>query len=245
MFPNKLHFSLVLVLRLSTIFTDVFTFFHIKLSSRQCSTSDSVCNICHTRCNEQNNLQVQQNMNDQTISPIQNGVTTSPTACSGSQGAVAQLDDTGRGMSGNIPHPEGCLWTNNNNCCCNKQKLDIPFKSTFFSNLVIAYFFISFFLQNFVLTYSDVLLILFFLTLNIPLIVCWSRKNNFENMAAARQRNNSNAWNWNQNSEHHRHYQIMLAREQRNQAHEMSAAESFQHLHTNPVLFVTEPTPVL
>jgi hypothetical protein len=25
----------------------------------------------------------------------------------------------------------------------------------------------------------------------------------------------------------------------------MSAAESFQHLHTNPVLFVTEPTPVL
>ena len=136
MFPNKLHFSLVLVLRLSTIFTDVFTFFHIKLSSRQCSTSDSVCNICHTHCNEQNNLQVQQNMNDQTISPIQNGVTTSPTACSGSQGAVAQLDDTGRCMSGNIPHPEGCLWKNNNNCCCNKQKLDIPFKSTFFSNSI-------------------------------------------------------------------------------------------------------------
>jgi len=64
-------------------------------------------------------------------------------------------------------------------------------------------------------------------------------------MAAARQRNNSNAWNWTQNSEHHQHYQIMLAREQRNQAQEMSAAESFQHLHTNPVLFVTEPTPVL
>ena len=33
---------------------------------------------------------------------------------SGSQGAVAQLDDTGRGLSGNIRHPEGCLWKNNN-----------------------------------------------------------------------------------------------------------------------------------
>jgi hypothetical protein len=34
---------------------------------------------------------------------------------SGSHGAVAQLDDTGRGMSGNIRYPEGCLWKNNNN----------------------------------------------------------------------------------------------------------------------------------
>ena len=33
---------------------------------------------------------------------------------SGSHGAVAQLDDTGRGMSRNISHPEGCLWKNNN-----------------------------------------------------------------------------------------------------------------------------------
>ena len=57
------------------------------------------------------NLQVQQNMNDQTTSNT-NGVTKSPMASSGSQGAVAQLDDTGRGMSGNIRHPEGCLWKN-------------------------------------------------------------------------------------------------------------------------------------
>ena len=56
------------------------------------------------------NLQVQQNMNDQATSPIQNGVTKSPTASSGSQGAAAQLDDTGKGISGNIRHPEGCLW---------------------------------------------------------------------------------------------------------------------------------------
>ena len=171
----------VAVIRLITILTDFYTLLHIKLSSKQCSTTyheethslEYICKICHTPCNNQSIY---------------------------------------------------------------KQILDIPFKSTFFSNLVIAYFFISFFLQNFVLTYSDVLLILFFLTLNIPLIVCWSRKNNFENMAAARQRNNSNAWNWTQNSEHHRHYQIMLAREQRNQAQEMSGPESFQHSHTTPVL---------
>ena len=36
-------------------------------------------------------------------------------ASSGSQDAVAQLDDPGRGMSGNIRRPEGCLWKNNNN----------------------------------------------------------------------------------------------------------------------------------
>jgi hypothetical protein len=53
------------------------------------------------------------NMNDQTTSP--NGVTMSPTAFSGNQGAVAQLDDTGRGMSGNIRHLEECQWKNNNN----------------------------------------------------------------------------------------------------------------------------------
>jgi hypothetical protein len=58
------------------------------------------------------NLQVQQNMNDQTTTPNTNGVTKSPRASSGSQGAVVQLDDTGRGMSGNIRHPEGCLWKN-------------------------------------------------------------------------------------------------------------------------------------
>ena len=44
-----------------------------------------------------------------------NGVTKSPTAPStGSQGVVAHLDDIGRGMSGNICHPERCLWKNNN-----------------------------------------------------------------------------------------------------------------------------------
>ena len=176
MLPNALNFLFLLVIRLITIFTDVYTFFHIKLSSKQCSTSVSIFKICHTR-------------HDQ-----------------------------------------------NNNCCCNKQKLDIPFKSTSFFNVVFAYFLVSFFLQNFVLPYWDFLIVLFFLAVNIPLIVCCSRKNNFENMAAARRRNNSNAWNRTQNQEHHQHYQIMWAREQRDQAQEMSVPESFQHLHITTVL---------
>ena len=178
MFPNKLHFSFFLVFRLIIIFTDVYTFFHIKFSSKQCSTSVSTSKTCHTHCNNQNN----------------------------------------------------------NCCCCNKQKLDIPFKSTFQLDIVFAYFTISFFLQNFVLPYWYFLIILFICGAEIPLIVCLSRKNNFENMAAARQRNNSNAWNQTQNQQHHQHYQIMVGHEQRNQAQEMSAPESFCHLHTTPVL---------
>ena len=47
------------------------------------------------------NLQVQQNMNDQTTFN-KNRVKKSPMASSGSQGAVAQLDDIGWGMFGNI-----------------------------------------------------------------------------------------------------------------------------------------------
>jgi len=61
------------------------------------------------------NLQAQQNMNDQNNLSNTNGVTKSPTVPSGSQGAVAQLDGTGRGLSGKIRHPEGCLGKNNNN----------------------------------------------------------------------------------------------------------------------------------
>ena len=163
MLPNTLNFLFLLVIRLITIFTDVYTFFHIKISSKQCSTSVSICKNCHTRCNDQNN-----------------------------------------------------------NCCCKKQKLDISFKSTFFFNVVFAYFFISFFLQNFVLPYWDFLIVLFFLAVNIPLIVCLSRKNNFENMAAARQRTNSFAWNQTKNQQ----WEIKCALEQRNQAPTTPVLES-------------------
>ena len=156
----------VVVIRLITIFTDIYTFLHIKLSSKQCPTTyhkenhslEYICKNCHTTCNGQSIY---------------------------------------------------------------KQKLDIPFKSTSFSYIIFALLCISFFLQNFVVSYSSMIsfwsfLIARFLTLtvNFPLIVCLSRKNNFENMAAARQRTNSLAWNRTMNQQ----WEKNCAREQRNQA---------------------------
>ena len=156
----------VVVIRLITIFTDIYTFLHIKLASKQCSTTyheenhslEYICKNCHTRCKDQSNY---------------------------------------------------------------KQKLDIPFKSTSFSYIIFALLCISFSLQNFVQSYSNMIsfwsfpIVMFFtLTVNIPLIVCFSRRNNFENMAAARQRTNSLAWNRTKNQQ----WEIKCACEQRNQA---------------------------
>ena len=61
------------------------------------------------------NLQVQQNMNNQTTLQYKWSNQVTYGCPQESHGAVAQLDDTGRGLSGNIRHPEGCLWKNNNN----------------------------------------------------------------------------------------------------------------------------------
>ena len=154
-----------------TILTDIYTFLHMKFSSKQRSSTyteeshplENICKICQTCCNGQSIY---------------------------------------------------------------KQKLDIPFKSTSFSYVIFALLCISAFLQNFVLPYSNmisfwsyyyynIIIAMFFsLTVNIPLIVCLSRKNNFENMAAARQSTNSLAWNRTKNQQ----WEIKCAREQRNQA---------------------------
>ena len=149
----------VVVIRLTTIFTDVYTFFHIKLSSKQCSTAyleenhplEYICINCHTCCNSQSIY---------------------------------------------------------------KQKLDIPFKSTSFSYILFLLFSISASIQNFVPPYSNHLLLFFALTVNIPLIVYFSRKNNFENMAAERQRTHSLAWNRTEKQ----NWVRKCAREQRHQA---------------------------
>ena len=100
-----------------------------------------------------------------------------------------------------------------------KQKLDVPFKSTCFSYIIFALMFIPISLQNFVLPYSNNIFIWFFpivlfcnVTVNIPLIVCLSRKNNFENIAAARQRTNSLAWN----RTHNQQWEMKCAIEKRN-----------------------------
>ena len=161
-----MYVVMTVVLRLITIFTDVYTYLHIKLSSKQCSTTieeneenhslTDICKNCHTRCNNQST---------------------------------------------------------------NKQKLDIPFKSTSFSYIIFALMFISFFLQKFVLPYSNNIYLCFFpivlfcnVTVNIPLIVCLSRKNNFKNMAAARQRSNLIEWN----RTHNQQLEMKCAIENRN-----------------------------
>jgi hypothetical protein len=161
----------VVVIRLITILTDVYTLLHIKLLSKQCSTTyheenhspNDMCKICHTFCNNQS---------------------------------------------------------------IDRQKLDIPFKSTSFSYIIFALLFISSSLQNFVLPYwffYHIPIVLFFSqTVNIPLIVYLSRKNNFENMAAARQKTNSLAWNRTQNQQ----WELNCAREERNQAPTMPVLES-------------------
>ena len=95
-----------------------------------------------------------------------------------------------------------------------QTKIRYSFKSTSFSYIIFAFLFISSSLQNFVLSYWFYPIILFFSqTVNIPLIVCLSRKNNFENMAAARQRNTSLAWDRTKNQQ----WEIRCALEQRNQ----------------------------
>ena len=160
-----------MVIRLITISTDVYTFFHIKQSSTTYHKENHICKICHTHCNNQNIYE---------------------------------------------------------------QKIDIPFKSTSFANIVFALLYISFSL-DFVQPYWYFLIVLFFsLTVNIPLIVCLSRKTNFENMAAARQRTNSLAWNRTQNQQ----WEVKCAHEQRNQTQQMAAPESFRNLHTSPVHFL-------
>ena len=155
MLPNALQGSFLLVFRLITISTDVYTFFRIKQSSTTYHEENPICKICHTHCNNQSIYE---------------------------------------------------------------QKIDIPFKSTSFANIVFALLFPLFSL-DFVQPYWYFLIVLFFsLTVNIPLIVCLSRKNNFENMAAARQRTNSLAWNRTQNQQ----WELKCAREQRNQTHQMA-----------------------
>ena len=70
--------------------------------------------------------------------------------------------------------------------------------------------------------------------MNIPLIVCLSRKNNFENIAAARQRTNSLAWN----RTHNQQWEMKWAIEKRNsenvyQKHKSESKNSCMYLETD------------
>ena len=94
------------------------------------------------------------------------------------------------------------------------QKVDIPLKSTAISCilLVITCFSLMSINNNPYLIFNILIFVwLFFTAVNIPMIVCLSTRNNFANIAAARQRNNSLAWNRTNNQQ----WEIKCAREDR------------------------------
>ena len=158
--------SYLLVLKVITIFTDVYTYMHIKRSTKQCSTT----------YHEEN----------------------------------PSLKDMCK----------PCRWTGRLPDCKNqsnhKKKLDVPFPPVSYISYIpeivvpaFALICISSSLPNFVLPYFNKIVIFCFfptmlfltLTVNIPLIVYLSRKNNFQNIVAKRQRINSIGWNRTENQQ--------------------------------------------
>ena len=74
------------------------------------------------------------------------------------------------------------------------QKDDIPLKCTAIYCIILALL-VPIFLTSILSEYILIFVYFFFTTVNIPMIVCLSTRNNFANIAAARQRNATLAWN--------------------------------------------------
>ena len=98
------------------------------------------------------------------------------------------------------------------------QKVDIPLKSTATSCILFAFtclsiytFTCGFSYESDLKDYISNLTLVFFTTINIPMIVCLSTNNNYVNMASARQRNNTHGWNRTENQQ----WEIKCAREDR------------------------------
>ena len=108
------------------------------------------------------------------------------------------------------------------NTHCNDQsivrhKVDVPLKSTSISFIFLALLCVMFSPQIFILPLYRIYFYLttvlwFWTTANIPMIVCLSKKNNFANIAIAKQRKNQLAWNRTQNQK----WEIKCAIENRN-----------------------------
>ena len=111
----------------------------------------------------------------------------------------------------------GVCNTHCNDQCIVKLKVDIPLKSTTMSFILLALIFMivsgQSFLGCFLRTCIDIDIIstLFFTTMNIPMIVFLSKKNNFANISSERQRINTLAWN----RTHNQQWEIKCAREDR------------------------------
>ena len=94
------------------------------------------------------------------------------------------------------------------------QKVDVPLKSTAISciSLACTCFFLISINNNPYLIFTILQFVwLFFTTVNIPMIVYLSTKNNFANIAVARQRNNTREWN----RTHNQQWEKKCAREDR------------------------------
>ena len=83
------------------------------------------------------------------------------------------------------------------------QKVDIPLKSTVISCILLAFSILLLSINNHsqLIDYISLHVRLFFTTVNIPMIVCLSTRNNLANMATERQRNNTLAWNRTRNQQ--------------------------------------------
>ena len=87
--------------------------------------------------------------------------------------------------------------------CKVKQKVDVPLKSTTISCILLAsiYSLVCMFISihDFVLPlykmYICIIIVCCYSTVNIPMIVCLSSRNNIANIATRRQMNNTLAWN--------------------------------------------------
>jgi hypothetical protein len=91
------------------------------------------------------------------------------------------------------------------------QKVDIPLKSTAISCILLASTICAFISINTLMNINSIFVTVFFMTVNIPMIVCLSTRNNFENVATARQRNNTLEWN----RTHNQQWEIKCAHEDR------------------------------
>ena len=74
------------------------------------------------------------------------------------------------------------------------QKVDIPLKCTAIFCIILALL-VPIFLISIHIEYILIFVYFFFTAVNIPMIVCLSTRNNFANIAVARQRNNTLGWN--------------------------------------------------
>ena len=138
------------------------------------------------------------------------------------------ISSTHRGENQFLKEICGVCNTHCNDQSIVKLKVDIPLKSTTMSCILLVLIFMIVSGQSFLLpindsTFKDLDMIsfLFFNTMNIPMIVFLSKKNNFANISSVRQRTNTLAWN----RTHNQQWEMSCARKERIQQDNLSAKD--------------------